>query len=241
MSLFEKRSLGGLKIFLIFLIFLMILGMGGLAAVLVISPKQEAPSSPLPAVTPHVQPSSAAPLQFKPKDSASSFKAPTHSDSKARWQKFAENFGSELEPQFDSNGKLISIRGVPGQGVTATRDFRTQDVRQVNLRGQEIVHAAQDLLGINPELPLSPPIPQGGPVTAQVYFRETYRGLTLLPEGNLKLDLGPKGEILGLYSDYISELKVNADFKLSSQEAFVKALASVERSQSLSVPYAEGN
>lgn len=235
MSLPEKRILGVLKIFLL------ILGMGGVATVLVISQKQETPPSALPFVIPHVQPSSAATLRSKPKDSSSSFMIPVDSDPKVRWQKFAEKFGSELEPQFDSKGRLISIRGVPGQGMTAARDFRTQDVRQVNLRGQEILHAAQDLLGINPELPLSPPIPQGGPVTAQVYFRETYRGLNLLPEGSLKLDLGPKGEILGLDSDYISELKVNSDFRLSSQEAFVKALASVNRGQSLSVPYVEGN
>jgi hypothetical protein len=149
--------------------------------------------------------------------------------SKEKWQVFSERFGSNLEPQFNADGKLISIQGVPGQGAAATDDFKTQDPQKIILRGREILSAAQDLLGLKAELPLSSPIPRGGPVTAQIYFRETYRGLTLLPEGNIKIDLGPKGEILGLHSDYMSKISVVSDVRLTSQDAFAKALSSIDQ------------
>ena len=166
---------------------------------------------------------------------------------KEKWQEFTQKFGSDLEPQFNSDGQLISVRGMLGQGVAADTNFRTQDPQKITLRGQEIVSAAQELLGLRAELPLSNPIPQGGPVTAQLYFRETYHGLILLPEGTLKIDLGPKGEILGLDSDYLSKINIISDVRLTSQDAFAKALSSMDRRKSFPIsttpvmPSAEGN
>ena len=157
-------------------------------------------------------------------------------DLKGKWQQFTQKFGPDLEPQYNSDGQLISVRGVLGQGVAADTHFRTQDLQKITLRGQEIVSAAQDLLGLRAELPLSNPIPQGGPVTAQLYFRETYHGLILLPEGNLKIDLGPKGEILGLDSDYLSKIDIISDVRLTSKEAFAKALSSMDRGKSFPIP-----
>ena len=157
------------------------------------------------------------------------------------FRKFQDKFGSDLEPQFNSEGHLIAVRGTLGQGAAAAPDFTTQDPQKVTLRGQEIVNAAQDLLGLRSELPLSSPIPREGPVTAQLYFRETYRGLTLLPEGTLKIDLGPKGEILELSSDYLAKLNVVSEVRLTSEEALAKALSSVERGTAHGLRPAEGN
>ncbi|MEO5971166.1 MAG: hypothetical protein ABIQ95_14655 [Bdellovibrionia bacterium] len=161
--------------------------------------------------------------------------------SKEKWQVFTERFGPDLEPQFNADGQLVSIRGVPGQGVAATDDFKTQDPQKVISRGQEILSAAHDLLGLTADLPLSNPIPRGGPLTAQLYFRETYRGLTVLPEGNLKIDLGLKGEILGLSSNYIPEIKVVSDVRLTSQDAFSKALSSMDEGKLPSIAMTHGN
>jgi hypothetical protein len=151
-------------------------------------------------------------------------------EQEAKWQKFAAKFGTELTPEFNSRGQLVAIHGMPGQGIEADPNFKSRDPQKVSLRGQEIINAAHDLLGLNSDLPLSEPIPRAGLVTAQLYFRETYQGLPLLPEGNLKIDLGPKGEILGLYSDYLAGLKVVPSTRLSSQDAFSKALSSANLS-----------
>jgi hypothetical protein len=157
-----------------------------------------------------------------------------------KWQAFKQKFGSDLEPQFNSKGQLVSVRGALGQGHPAAHDFRTGDLQKVTLRGQEILKEAQELLGLRAELPLSSPIPRSGPVTAQLYFKETYRGMALLPEGSLKIDLGPQGELLELYSGYLPKINVVYDGRLSAEDAWVRALASVNRDKASLFPNSGG-
>jgi hypothetical protein len=156
-----------------------------------------------------------------------------HRDSE--WAQFTEKFGSNLRAEFAENGQLVSVQGQIDSGNATVSGFRPQDPQKAIDRAQDIVAAAQKLLGVKNEWPLGKPVTQGSPISAQVFMTETYRGMRVAPVGSLKVDLGPQGELLALYSNYASEVRVTNEAVLSSAEAQIKALSVVNSPQDTAV------
>lgn len=143
---------------------------------------------------------------------------------------FRERFGASLVFERAADGSLIAIRGALGKGAKAEAGFRTDDVTLVRARALEILSAAGELIGLNSELPSGDPLTRTGPVSAQVYFHETWRGIALEPLGSVSVDLGPQGELLNLSSNYVSDVRVSGERRVSSSDARKQAEASVATS-----------
>ena len=145
------------------------------------------------------------------------------------WNQFTRRFGSELKPKFSANGQLVSIQGELNQSGQERTDFRSNDVEKIKIRANEIVDAAHGLLKVNSAWPLKIAGVRGGPISAQAFFNQSFQGVPLLPVGNVKVDLGPKGEILALESDYASEIKIVNEDQLSLEQTRKLAMESVSQ------------
>lgn len=141
-----------------------------------------------------------------------------------------KRFGRDLMITF-SGGRLASVRGGPGFGARAGAGFRIDDRRRVVARAREIVEAAAGLLGLRPDFPLGDPALNQSAVSAQVFFEQTHHGIPLAPRGAVTVDLGPQGELLGLYSDYVPDVSVSVDpggsradeEKITAEQARIRA------------------
>jgi hypothetical protein len=119
----------------------------------------------------------------------------------------------EVEVEYLSDGRIASIHGKVGGKVgessNVSRPFHPEDASQAIARALEILEWTHDSLGIRKSLPLGKPRYRGNEVSAQITFRETAEGQPIYPFGGVSIDLGRDGELLGLYSDYVSSLKVS--------------------------------
>jgi hypothetical protein len=143
------------------------------------------------------------------------------------WKRFVEEFGPNLRGQFSKTGRLRSVEGAIGRGTAANEDFRPDDPEKVKKRAQEVLAAAEDLIGLRSDWPLGWSKIQGNSISAQIFFNETYNGLKVAPVGSVKIDLGTRGELLALYSDYDPDIKMVNQVRFSSDEGKLKAIAAV--------------
>ncbi len=157
-----------------------------------------------------------------PSYSPSSPLSPSALTSSQRWKKFLKEYGAELKPEFSRFGQLLSIRGEMGIGKPGAPDFRPEESQKVIARAEEVLLSARSLLGIQSELPLKNVAVKGSPFAAQVFFSESYQGLPIRPGGNIKVDLGTQGEVLGVDSDYVSKVILVNRILLSSEDALLR-------------------
>lgn len=156
------------------------------------------------------------------------------SDRNSSWQEFTRKFGPELKSKTLSDGRIVAIYGSRGKGVHADSDFDPEDSKKAVDRAKEIVLAATDLLALQPDWPLGFEVAKVSPASAHIFLNETYQGLLVRPVGSIKIDLGAKGELVSLYSDYAPYLKiVNAaianEVRLDVESAKIKALEAIPR------------
>ncbi len=151
---------------------------------------------------------------------------------KRNWDGFLKNFGFDFTPEFSENHHLTAIRGSLGSNLPAsTRDFTTTSPPQVAQRATDILDAVKNLVGINDRYPVQPTSIRTGPLTAQAFYQETYNSLPLANAGHLKVDLGPKGELLVLESDYIPSVEISNQRKIDTSTAKSKAFENLRRTQ----------
>ena len=135
---------------------------------------------------------------------------------------FQEKFGSKLQAEFSSDHRFLRITGVIGQGKNASFEFHPSHEAQVKRRAHEILTSAQDLLEWNAKTPLEISRVSPGQISAQVYFKQKFEGQSIEPEGHVKIDLGPQGELIALYSGYVSKFEIKNERSLSEQQVLQK-------------------
>ena len=104
-----------------------------------------------------------------------------------------------------------------GEALPADQ-FDPKDRRQVQARALEIVTDLADQLGVDPRVLGDAQITPGN-YSAQVYFKEKINGFEVEPLGNLTLDLGKQGELLGLYSSWVHLSPPTGGYELSQRRA----------------------
>ncbi len=173
-------------------------------------------SSPLPSVRPSSQP------RTSPRASAAD-QGPKH------WSQFKSKYGEDLIAQFTPDHLLSSIQGRIGQGAPQGVDFDFRDERQIKARAEAIIRELSVLIGERPDWPIEFSEIRLGPGSGQVYFQQTYQGLKVKPMGGVKVDLGPSGEIIGLYSDYAAQVQSVTPASLSESVVREKAREALTR------------
>jgi len=161
-------------------------------------------------------------------------------DPEKEWKEFVKKFGPDLKPVFLKNGQLVSVRGDPAGSNATDPAFRPDDPKKAIARAREILAAAEDLLGLRPDWPLESAATRGSFISAQVFFNETHDGVTVEPVGNIKIDMGSKGELVGLYSDYASRVKITNEVILDSEQAQTKAIATARFQNKETSPRVDG-
>lgn len=146
-------------------------------------------------------------------------------DRATSWATFQRRFGPELKPEFSPYGDLVAVRGPAG--LALPDGFETQNFERVVSRAREIVSAAEDLLGVSSRLPLTELSVNPGPLSAQIYFSETYQGIPVSPGGVVRVDLGKNGELLSIDSSYIAHFEVVGEEKITLENARTQALLAV--------------
>lgn len=149
------------------------------------------------------------------------------------WESFAQRFGKDLKPQYTYDGTLVSAWS-PGldDGNPADSAFQVQSDKQVLTRASEVIRSAESLLGLDPAFPLAHPIVNSSPLSAQVYYSETYQGLPVIPGGKVRVDLGKRGELIAIDSSYAASFEVRNEMKMLLSEARLKALSAMKGSSS---------
>ncbi len=143
------------------------------------------------------------------------------------WEKFRDLFGRDLTATFLPDGKIASINRPAGASAKkAHSKFNVQDREEVIARAEEILRAAEELIGTNSRLPLkNPQVKQGGltldgrPRFAEVSFEETFNDLPLAPYGSVTVQLDGEGELRALYSHYLDEVQVGNKRVMDSASA----------------------
>lgn len=147
-------------------------------------------------------------------------------DLKQLWTEFQKKYGPNLQAEFSESGQLLAVRGEMKKGIGVS-DFHLDNPQQAIARAREVLQAAQELLRLRPDFPLENAAARSSSLSVQVYFNEAYQGVMLAPMGNIKVDLGPEGELLALYADYASEVQVVNQAKLNSDQARQKAVEGI--------------
>jgi hypothetical protein len=145
-------------------------------------------------------------------------------DAEILWREFQEKFGANLKPEFSPSKKLVSVQGQFGQGQFAAGSFRSEDPKKAIARAREIISSAATLMGIDPKWPLENALARGSKISAQVFFNQTHEGIIVVPFGNVKVDLGAKGELIGLYSSYSTDIQIVNQVRMDSEEAQLKVV-----------------
>ncbi|MFZ9595413.1 MAG: hypothetical protein ACO3A2_04980 [Bdellovibrionia bacterium] len=150
------------------------------------------------------------------------------SSSSQQWEQFTQRFGAHLVPRFSKQGVLVSIQGAPlpsplDRSTRALQGFDPSDPKEVIQRSQEIQNALASLMGVDPEFPLMASEPHCGPMSAQVSFRQTYRGIPFYPDGSVRVDLGKHGEILSVESDYVLRPRILGEPQIQESVAWTSA------------------
>lgn len=141
---------------------------------------------------------------------------------------FKRKFGEDLQVKLTKDGYLASVEGSVTGSARAGAGFDPKDPRKAVARAQEILAAAASLLGVQPEFPLQSPFAQTGATSAQVFYRESVGGMPISPYGRVSIDLGPRGELIGLHSSYVRNISVENQRKLDSGAAREYAVAAVK-------------
>lgn len=196
--------------------------------------REKAPATPDPLATTPVLPAppesirttAAAPMpKVSPRAPASTSRVPTVPA--AAVARFQSKFGTDLKVQLTRDGRLESARGIPGSGIRATTDFRPDDPQKAIARAREVLGAAREAMGVRDDFPLGNPVARSSATSAQVFFRETVGGVPIAPGGNVTVDLGPQGELLGLYSDYAPGVHVTNERTRTADELQATAISAV--------------
>ena len=170
----------------------------------------------------------ARPSAHAPSPRPSSAGAPVASvDTTRAWREFAARFGESLRAEPGAGGYVAAIRGLPGRGEMATGGFSSADSAQVAARAREVLEGAREVLGIEAGAAFGEPTVRSGAGSAQVFFAQTADGVPLAPAGSVLVDLGPRGEILNVSSDYVRGLHVEGARNLSAEQARAHAEAAV--------------
>ncbi|MEK6705772.1 MAG: hypothetical protein AABZ06_08285 [Bdellovibrionota bacterium] len=153
------------------------------------------------------------------------------------WEVFQSRFGPGLEPQFLKNGALASIHSKLAMAVddktdTAAKNgvpgFSTLDISKIETRAAQIIESIKPLLMVENDWLLEKVSTKSGPVSAQVFFRQSRNGVPLAPYGNISINLGKNGELISVYSDYLPFVRVNpSGERLTTEQAGVKALTAL--------------
>lgn len=134
------------------------------------------------------------------------------------WREFQLSFGQDLVAEWTPDGHLVSVKGASGVGMISP-DFDPKDPRSAIERANEVLKASAPLLEIDPEWPLGNAAARSGELSAQVFFQQTYNEVPLAPVGNVKIDLGRRGELLALYSNYAPHVQIINQLRMDSSEA----------------------
>lgn len=135
---------------------------------------------------------------------------------------FQEKYGLHLQAEWTGDHRFLRIIGSIGQGESASFEFHPSREDQVRRRAQEILASAHDLLDWRSEIPLEVSRVSPGQVSAQVYFKQKFEGQVIEPVGQVKMDLGPHGELIALYSGYVSGFTMKNQRALNQQQALEK-------------------
>ncbi len=167
-----------------------------------------------------------SPFDASPRPSPKSTVSPPRSSlgaSTQQWVDFKAKYGAHLVPRFSADHFLTSIQGAVGEGIPRGLEFNPQSESQVRERASEIVRALSVLIGERGDWPIEFREVRVGPASGQVSFRETHDGLVVKPFGVIKVDLGPQGEVLAVYSDYASQVQSVVPAVLSEDEVQERA------------------
>ena len=144
-----------------------------------------------------------------------------------RWKEFQNEFGNELKADFGVSGYLESLRGAPRSGRSAGPGFSIRDSEASIRRARDVIEAARELMGVQPEFPLTSPIAHTSEVSSQVTFRETLGDIPVAPRGTVTVDLGARGEVLGVSSDYVHNIHIVNTRNLDPEVAKTRAVAAI--------------
>jgi hypothetical protein len=109
----------------------------------------------------------------------------------------------------------------------AKGNFSTAEPQQAIARAREILAQAAPLMGMENGLPLQGAESHGDQYSARVSFQEFSNGLPIAPSGNVTVDLGPNGELLGMYSSYVPGISVAGNLNLSPEAAKNEAIRAI--------------
>lgn len=133
-----------------------------------------------------------------------------------------ERFGQGLKPEFTKEGILSAVRGAR-EGSRPTANFRPEDPQAAIERAREVLRALEGALGLQAHSPLEDPAARNNANSAQVYFQQKIEGRPLAPYGSVTVDLGPNGELLGLDSAYVRDVRTAGTHQLTVEQARVRA------------------
>ena len=130
-----------------------------------------------------------------------------------------ETFGEQVRADFDQKGHLISLS--KGTDLTQSNDrtFSPHDAKSVLSQAHKLLSSATSLINIRQDSPLGTPTVHTGQYSAQVFYKQLYKTFPVYPHGNITLDIGPKGELLNLSSDYVHGITTTNHIKLTRQDA----------------------
>lgn len=152
---------------------------------------------------------------------------------------FLRHFGSELDLKFSSDHRLVRIRSSRKPGVAA-RTFQSGDYESVRKRSQEILDQVKSLIAYNPDFPVGENAIRSDEVSSQIEFTEKYRGVPLAPFGGITVQLDQNGGIRGLYSTYISEVRISNEASMDETEARELAPKKIHFSRTQDTPVGKG-
>lgn len=179
---------------------------------------------------------SPAPSDALPTPSPPVAQALEKADLEKEFSRLRAKYGNELAIEALPSGHLASIRGRLGHGARAGGAFDASKRVGAVARASEILEASTAALGLGPSLPLSEPDYRGDSISAHIAFKQTFGGKPIEPVGNISVDLGTAGELVGLYSTALTGLRVTNETKMGLEEAKARAAAAVQDETSSQEP-----
>jgi hypothetical protein len=98
--------------------------------------------------------------------------------------------------------------------LPAPGKFSVKNPADALARAESILATLKPAILFNSTWPLGEPVVRGHSRSAEIYFNESYSGKLLVPIGSVRIDLGPKGELVSFYSDYRGDLTVTNHARL---------------------------